>query len=78
MIIGGIVTVLIRRRRRQKVILDSFAGSNIHTQKELDTYINTTLAGLRTETLLRSQMSPARLEVKDLLNLVFTPENGKL
>jgi len=71
MIAGLVVFQYMRRRRQKKVILGSLAGSNIQTAKELDTYINTALIGLRTETLLRSQFPPSRTGVEELMSVDF-------
>jgi len=71
-IIAGFVAVqYIRRRRQKKIIFENLAGSNIQTAKELDTYINTAIIGLRTETLLRSQFPPSRTGAEDLMSLDF-------
>jgi len=72
-IIGGaVVFQTIRRRRRQKGIIDNVAGSNCHTTQELDRYISTALISLQTEHLLRSQIAPSKSEVRELLDLDFT------
>jgi len=63
MIAGFVAVQYIRRRRQKKIILESLAASNIQTAKELNTYINTAIIGLRTETLLRSQFPPSRTGV---------------
>jgi len=73
LVIAGFVAVqYIRRRRQKKIIFENLAGSNIQTAKELDTYINTAIIGLRTETLLRSQYPPSRNGVEDLMSMDFT------
>jgi len=72
MIAGFLAVQYIRRRRQKKIILENLAGSNIQTAKELDTYINTAIIGLRTETLLRSQYPPSRTGVEDLMSMHFT------
>jgi len=72
LIIVGLMAVQYIRRRRQKIIFENLAGSNIQTAKEIDTYINTAIIGLRTETLLRSQFPPSRTGVEDLMSMDFT------
>jgi len=72
LIIVGFMAVQYIRRRRQKIIFENLAGSNIQTAKEIDTYINTAIIGLRTETLLRSQFPPSTTGVEDLMSMDFT------
>jgi len=70
--IGGIVTFQMLRRRREKIILDTFAGSDVQTKSELDSYLSTALKGLLTEHLVRSQISPSGNGARDLYNVDFT------